>query len=201
MRKKAANSQRKTGRKLALTPEFQALYFQCLAGKSLHLSPADQALIVQVFNRQFPALPRAAKEAQQRKRDWRQILRWSLRLAAIALLLFLIVIFSGCDNRNEFSFALGHRPQQNVLRVTSTNGKTYEILLNDNIPAQNLIAIQTALSNTLILETEIVTREAQEKAHAANMAVFSRILLLIAFLSMVAGTAYVAGCYAGRGGK
>ncbi|MCP4405536.1 MAG: hypothetical protein GY801_50565 [bacterium] len=53
--------------KLSLTPEIQALYFQCLAGKLHSLNHEDQRLIIQVFDRQFPVLQREARRFSEKR--------------------------------------------------------------------------------------------------------------------------------------
>lgn len=63
---KQGKQRKQSSQKLSLTPEIQALYFQCLAGRHQPLSTAEQQLVIQVFDRQFPALKRAAKASAQK---------------------------------------------------------------------------------------------------------------------------------------
>ncbi|MCP4403362.1 MAG: hypothetical protein GY801_39400 [bacterium] len=65
--KKSRKQNTKSPRKLSLTPEIQALYFQCLAGKLHTLNHEDQRLIIQVFDRQFPALQREARRFAEKR--------------------------------------------------------------------------------------------------------------------------------------
>ena len=84
----------KTVKKLSLTPEIQALYFQCLAGKLHSLSHEDQRLILQVFDRQFPALQREARRfTEKRRASWLQsVVNFVLYVALVILTIAAVLL-------------------------------------------------------------------------------------------------------------
>lgn len=84
---KSAKSRAKLPKKLTLTPEIQALYFQCLTGKLHNLTQDDQRLIIQVFNQQFPALKREAQRiaATRTHAFWQTLVNWLLYFVLIVL--------------------------------------------------------------------------------------------------------------------
>ena len=92
--KKSRKQSAKTPRKLSLTPEIQALYFQCLAGKLHTLSHEDQRLIIQVFDRQFPALQREARRfAEKRKASFLQsVVNFVLYVALLILTIAAVLL-------------------------------------------------------------------------------------------------------------
>ncbi len=88
---------RQTPKRLALTPEIQALYFQCLAGKLHQLSGDEQRIILQVFNQQFPTLRREALRVQSQKNQssfFQNFVNWILYMVLLifGVLIVLVVL-------------------------------------------------------------------------------------------------------------
>jgi hypothetical protein len=91
---KSRKTTARTGKALKLTPEIQALYFQCLAGKLRQLSTDEQRIIVNVFNRQFPSLKREADRlALSRKTSiWQTLFHWVLYALLIVLGILILLV-------------------------------------------------------------------------------------------------------------
>jgi hypothetical protein len=93
--KKQRTQSAKSPRKLSLTPEIQALYFQCLAGKLHSLTHEDQRLIVQIFDRQFPALQREARRfAEKRRASFLQRAVNAVLYVALVILTIAVVLLA-----------------------------------------------------------------------------------------------------------
>lgn len=87
---------RKPSKNLALTPDIQALYFQCLAGKLHQLTREDQRIIITVFNQQFPSLKREAQRfaVPQKPPFLQRLVNWIFYgiLVILGILLVLVVL-------------------------------------------------------------------------------------------------------------
>ena len=129
--------------------------------------------------------------------NWMRAIRFGLAIIVLGLLLSMM----GCTGEQEFSFALGHKPRQNTLRVIDREGQQIEIVINDDIPAQNLIALQTALSNSLVLDAEAIQQEAVKARQQQTVSIFWAVVWAIIFItiSVCSTTIYVV--YARRAGK
>ena len=111
--------------------------------------------------------------------SWLRAVKFGLALVLLAV----ILSFMGCTGEQEFSFAVGHKPRQNVLTVTGTNGTAYQLQLNDDIPAQNLIAMQTALSNALVLESQAIEQQAAQAKQQTIVNIFVLVCFVVVFVT------------------
>jgi hypothetical protein len=113
-----------------------------------------------------------------------------LTLTDVFLLLGVLFALTSCDSEHHISIS-NDTPAQNVLRVTTGDGEFIEIALNENIDSKTLIALQTALSNRLILEAELIEQQAIQAERRTNLKFLYWILLSIIASLTVLGREYL----------
>ncbi|PIE33024.1 hypothetical protein CSA56_13295 [candidate division KSB3 bacterium] len=140
--KQPRKRRRQTPKKLTLTPEVQALYFQCLAGKLHQLSGDDQRLIIQVFNQQFPTLKREAlrfRSQQSKTPSFLQTLvNWVLYMVLLIFGILIVLVALEYYAKAEPTSSDTRPPQQQMGKMIPQ--VQYKEIKDDILSGKNLSA-------------------------------------------------------------
>jgi hypothetical protein len=119
--------------------------------------------------------------------------RWLLSLLALLLLL------QGCKSQHTLTVK-NATPQQHTLRITTQDGGTIDLALGDELDPKTLIALQTALSNVLILKAELIQNQAVHQQRLDNLTALQYGLNTLCFLATLTALTVVIVTWRKRGG-
>ena len=148
---------------MTLTPEIQALYFQCLAGKLHNLSQDDQRLIILVFNQQFPPLRREAKRFTTPRRSsfLQTLMHWVLYFVLIVLGILIVLValehYAGANETQTMTLAqistlapIQSAEPQDTRIQTTVEGIDHiqtKAILSGNLAAEQLETVKKIVTN------------------------------------------------------